>query len=158
MTTPLPITGSLISLADANTLAATFGQSVTAQQVALAELTISIRTGAAITDADVIADMDASDRYWLAQAIVFQAIWQKSQPDLLGRIDATQSETDGDSITANHDGLMLAPLAKWAILRTSLLTWGTAESSPASRLIGADVPAVDLEGIGYRRWGSGYFR
>jgi hypothetical protein len=147
MTTPLPVSGTLITLTDANTVAGNFGQTVTAQGIALAELVISLRTGIELSDPSIVDGMEDSDRYWLAQAAVFQAIWAKGQPDLLTRIDQAQSTTDGDQITVNPEGLTIAPLAKWALLKTSYLAWNTAEAEPV-------LPArpFDPESIGWKRW------
>lgn len=152
--TPLPVTGTLITLAQANSVASAFAQSVTAQGIALAELFISLRTGVEISDPAVVDDMDTTDRYWLAQAVVFQAIWAKGQPDLLNRIDQKQSTTDGDAIVFDHDGLILAPLAKWALLKTTFLSWATASSEPDERMLGTGVVSSSPEDVGWRRWHS----
>ena len=149
MTTPLPETEQLITLANANTLAGRLGKTVTEEQVLTAELVISLRTGVMINDSDVVANMSTQDRYWLAQAVVFQAVWGQGQPDLLSRLDLAQSSTDGDAIVANHDGLLLSPLAKWAILRTSVMTWGTTDVAPPIISV-----RPDLENIGWRRTGN----
>lgn len=152
MTAPMPATGTLVSEAQAITLATALGvPPPTAQKLALAELIISLRTGCDISDVDIVDNMDVTDRYWLAQGVVFQAIWLKDQPDLLSRLDVNQTSTDGDAFNVNHDGLILAPLAKWAILKTSLMTWDTADISPARM----DAATRDLESIGWRRWRVG---
>lgn len=152
MTTPLPVSGTLITLAEANSVAATFGKTVTAQNLALAELCISLRTGLSITSSTFVDSMDATDRYWIAQAVVFQALWLPGQPDLLTRIDQAITATDGDSLTINHDGLILAPLAKWAILKTTYMGWDTADAEPTQSLLGTGVIARNPEDVGFRKW------
>lgn len=153
MTTPMPTFGTIISLADANTVAGNFGKTITQQEISLAELCISLRTGLALNDPDFVGNVDPTDRYWLAQAVVLQAIWLKGQPDLLVRLDQSMAETDGDALTLNHDGIALAPLAKWAILKTTFMGWDTADVAPTENMLGTGIVARNPEDVGFRRWG-----
>lgn len=151
MTTPIPVTGQIIDLTDASELAGRFGKTVTAQNLALAELMISMRTGTDISTVEIIDAMESTDRYWLAQAIVFQALWIPSQSDLLERLAVSEISTDGDSMVLDHDALMLSPMAKWALLRTSLMEWGTVDVQPDRRTLGVGYSGAVTD-IGFRPW------
>lgn len=155
MTTPLPQLGTLISTEDAEDLAGAVGHTVTAENLAMAELVITMRTGLQISDESIVDSMEESDRYWLAQAVVFQAIWLNGQPDAATRLDVSQSSTDGDAFTLNHDGLMLAPLAKWAICKTTYMSWGSVDVAPTETVLGTGLLARNIEDVGFRRWGMG---
>lgn len=92
-------------------------------------------TGATVTDADLakaggIIDLFAGRTYaavartgsrdagWLRAAVAYQAAWMPTQPDLFGRMDYT-AVPDGAPVTVT--GMVLAPMAKWALKRVSWL-------------------------------------
>jgi len=92
-------------------------------------------TGATVTDADLakaggIVDLFAGRTYaavartgtrdagWLRMAVAYQAAWMSGQPDLFARLDYT-AVPDAAAVTGT--GMVLAPMAKWALRRCSWL-------------------------------------
>lgn len=140
----------IITFLDAQTVAEAMGFSVTQPNVVLAEFMVSSRAGLQLDPDFDASTLDTKDLYWLQRAVVAQAIWLNGQPDILGRLDSNQISTDGDSVNLNHDGMLLAPLAKWALIKTSYLQSAYTDVAPAGMLI--DVGRV--QDRTYYPWGG----
>lgn len=110
------------------------GVSVDQSMVDLAASVISQKTGA-IDDATIMPAgfIGPRDLYWLGQAVMFQAAWMPSQPDLLGRLDATEVMADGQRVYLKADANVLAPLARGAMKR---LSWRGSRTAMDRRVAG----------------------
>lgn len=140
----------IITYADAQAVATAMGATVTEPNVVMAEYVVSSRAGVTLDPDFDASALDTKDLYWLQRAVVSQAIWLNGQPDLMSRLDAVQISTDGDSMNLNHDGMLLAPLAKWALIKTSFLQSGYTDVAPVGMVI--DVGRV--QDRSYYPWGG----
>lgn len=89
------------------------------------------------------------DRYFLAQACLWQAVWMQGHPDLFLRFNSDMMETDGDKMTIKDDGLLYGPLARWALSRTSFMT---AVSSMTQTPTEQRREAIDPAEVGWVPW------
>jgi hypothetical protein len=65
-------------------------------------------------------DVSDRDRYWLRQAVAFQAAWLVAQPDYLERNAVSSAGQDGQSATgANPEWLLLSGNARRSLKRLS---------------------------------------
>lgn len=92
-------------------------------------------------------DITARDRYWLRQAVAFQAAWLVIQADYLERSDVSSASQDGQSAQGNPDWLVLSPLARkaikrlsWRGVRTMVIPSGAVRAQRVSALISDDHP------------------
>lgn len=141
----------IITLDDAQAVAAAMGGSITQSNLIRAEFMVSSRAGVALTSDFDASTIDITDLYWLQRAVVAQAMWLPGQPDILSRLDAIQTSSDGDSVNLNHDGIMLAPLAKWALIKTSYMQSSYTDVAP----VGMVVDVGRVQDRGYFPW-SGF--
>lgn len=114
------------------------GATVDDAAVRRAEATIELHAGTiARLTVDVVG---ARDRYWLQQAVAYQAGWEAEQAGLYSRSDVSSVGQDGQQVQFKPDGQVLAPLAKRALKR---LSWkGTRTTNPGTltRNLGARMP------------------
>lgn len=82
-----------------------------------AAATIELHTG--LIESVERTDISGRDRYWLKQAVSYQAAWLSAQADLYERNDVDSAGQDGESATFRPDAHTLAPLARKAIKRLS---------------------------------------
>lgn len=102
-------------------VAALTGVTVTQAFVNQAAAIISQKTGA-VDDTTIFPAgfISKRDMYWLKQAVCYEAAWMISQPDLFGRLDATQVQVGrADGVQLKADANVLAPLARGALKRLS---------------------------------------
>lgn len=121
------------------------GKDVDATTRNLAAASVELTTG--LIESVERSDISARDRYWLRQAVAFQAAWISIQADYLERSDVASVSQDGQSTQGNPDWLVLAPLARralkklsWRGVRTMLLPVGTERAQRLSALISDDHP------------------
>jgi hypothetical protein len=95
------------------------GKAVTDAQLEQANAVIELRTSRIYTIA--LTTTGSRDVEWLRRACAYQVAWQLSQPDLYGRLDVSQVGQEGRAIALKDHALVLAPLARQALLRVSWL-------------------------------------
>lgn len=61
------------------------------------------------------------DAEWMRRACAYQAAWLVQQPDAFQRTDLTNLSASGRGLALTTTGLVLAPLARWALRRVSWL-------------------------------------
>lgn len=84
----------------------------------IAAMAVELHTG--LIESVPREDMTRRDRYWLRQAVAFQAAWLLTQPDYLDRLAVRGIQQEGQSAEAgNPDWLTLAPLARKALRKLS---------------------------------------
>lgn len=94
------------------------GETVTEANVKTAARTLETMIG--LIEAVDRPSISDRDRYWLRQAVCFQAPFVRDNPDLFSRADVTSAAQDGESASfRNVDAHILAPLARKAIRRLS---------------------------------------
>lgn len=94
------------------------------------------------------SDISDRDRYWLRQAVAFQAAWISIQADYLERSDVSSVSQDGQSAQGNPDWLVLSPLARKAIKR---LSWrGVRSIVPAAERTARLSPLISDDHPGWR--------
>lgn len=142
---------AIISLEDVRgALPSDVGDTVEQTHVDLADLVITTKAGIIFDEEFTIDSLSRVDRYWLRRAVAFESAWLRDHPDLLARLQSHSMSTDGDEISVDDDGMWIAPLARWSLMRTS--TFGSRSvqvATPAEQL--PAVPA-DVSEIGWRRW------
>lgn len=109
------------------------GKTVTALDRNIAAAALELNTG--LIESVPRVDMSRYDRYWLRQAVAFQAAWLVAQPDYLERNAIASASQDGQSAAmGNPDWLVLAPLARKALKRMSWRGVRTIETTGPQRL------------------------
>ena len=91
------------------------GVTVTAAQLAQAQIVIDIFSGRTYA---AEPRTGSRDKAWLKAAVAYQAAWMPTQPDLFGRLDYTAVP---GAAPVTGTGMVLAPMAKWALRRVSWL-------------------------------------
>lgn len=99
---------------DANTLT---GIACAEDELLYAQAMIELFIGR--TESLATAELSARDLEWLRRAVVYQAVWLKTNPDAVQRIEVSELSQDGVSGTLTGDALVLAPLARRAINKLS---------------------------------------
>lgn len=98
-------------------VAALTGKTVTQAVLNQAESIVETLTGAV---AEFAADLvSARDQHFLKKAVAYEAAWLADQPDAFTRSDVSSASQDGQAATFKPDALVLAPMARKAILRLS---------------------------------------
>lgn len=119
------------------------GRVVTQPTIDLAASVIEAKTG--LIQAVERTDISDRDRYWLGQAVAFQAVWLLAQPDYLERNAVSSAAQDGQSATAaNADWLTLAPMARTCLKRLSWRGVRTIASTGSRRVV-ANVNSDEYE-------------
>lgn len=108
--------------ATADNVAAITGETVTEEWVTRASYIIETITNRAPTDAVKPRDARA-----LGRAVVYQAAWMLTQPDLFGRMEITQTGSSSSSTAFTDMAVVLAPLAKLALNSCS---WNRSHTIP----------------------------
>lgn len=149
---PVPPALVIITLANAQEIATRMGKTIDEENLVLAEFIVTGRAGIPLmVDFDASA-LDSVDLHWLQNAVVAQAIWLPGQPDITERLDVSQTSTDGDAMHLNHDALLLAPLAKWFLIKTRFLQSSWTDVAPAGMVLDQGRVSTD---VGFRQW-SGF--
>lgn len=87
-------------------------------------------------------DISDRDRYWLRQAVAFQAVWIASQPDYLERNAVSSMSQDGQSANgANPEWLLLNGNARRALKR---LSWRGVRGLQIDSRAGAKASRADI--------------
>lgn len=133
------------------------GIAVTVENVATAEEVIALKLGILLDEEFDVDLWDRNDKHWVRRAVIYEAAWLKSHPDLLIRINAELMITDDDSVHIEDDGLLLAPLARWALLRTSVFRARSAQLDSATAALRSQFRPIDpfagrYDNAGYYPW------
>jgi hypothetical protein len=126
------------------------GLAVTVPSIELAEDIVAARAGVILDEDFDVNLLTRTDRHWLRRAVVYQATWLPGQPDIMTRLDATDASTDGDAVHVNQDAFLLAPLAKWALSKTSMFA-STFTEAVSQQLVPVRADTDALE-VGFKRW------
>lgn len=108
------------SWAQADDVLAVTGETVTDAQVLRAQAIIDMFT-ARVYSTNLQSRIGTRDQYWLKLAVVFQAAWMLSQPDLYSRLDFATIAAGSRPVELKGDTLRIAPLAAKALKRVSWL-------------------------------------
>jgi hypothetical protein len=93
---------------------------VTVEQATVNQAAAIIAQKCGAIEAQAVGKINSRDLYWLGQAVAFQAAWMVSQPDVFGRLDATDvMDGRAQHVALKPDANVLAPLAKGALKRLS---------------------------------------
>ena len=118
------------------------GHSVTAQQLAMAESTVTIYANRTPTASAVIG---ARDLYWLRQATCWQAAWLGQQVNVEGRTVVGSLTQDGMAVSYGAEWqTTLAPLAARALKNLSWKASRTMEVASTMTGVG-NMPAFNYE-------------
>lgn len=126
------------------------GVEVPMEKVEQAEAMLCLRVGVILDEEfDVDESLTRNDRHWLRQAIIYQAVWLLDNSDVHARLDANTTLSDGDMVSGPRlDMMVLAPLAAWALRRTSYFDAQWTEIAPHPLVPTAPLSQQD---VGFRR-------
>ena len=113
-----PNVSPLGSWATVDDVATFTGLSVTTAQLMMAQAIIDMFAGRTY---DAQPRTGTRDQYWLKLAVVYQAAWLTSQPDLFQRIDLAAITMSNRAVALKDDSLRIAPLASKALSKVSWL-------------------------------------
>lgn len=113
------ITGSPTGWATVADVQALTGQTVSTAQVQQANGVIEMLAGR--TYALAYSRTGSRDQEWMRRAVAYQTAWLVAQPDLFGRLDLENLSSTGRGLSLRDNGIVLAPMAKWALKRVSWL-------------------------------------
>lgn len=120
------------------------GRVVTETTRNLAAQSIEMHTG--LIEGVERTDISDRDRYWLGQAVAYQAVWLLAQPDYLERNAVSSVSQDGQSATAgNPDWLTLAPAARKCLKRLSWRGTRTVASAGVGRSVPVNINSDEYE-------------
>lgn len=95
------------------------GATVTDTELTQANGVLELHVGRLYVDA--ITRTGSRDAEWLRRACAYQAAWMLAQPDMYQRLDITSTGNGTGSVALTDHALVLAPLAKRALVRVSWL-------------------------------------
>lgn len=110
------------------------GVSVSSETIRRAQAIINLACGCDIDNESVVGQLGARDHSRLILAVVYQAAWMDSHPEVFSTMDVAQIDQDDLNVTFREDpeAQLIAPLAQMAMSRLSWRKSGMASVSVRS--------------------------